>query len=251
MIRVLRTLQTYAPAVRPLKFGFYNALTRYLGWHVEIEFKLLSRMRGAGLALDIGGNWGQSIWALKGAAAPRKIVSFEPNPALSSRLQRVFARDPGVQIEACGLGDRAGGFTLYVPRYRNFVYDGLASLDEGEARNWLNAYRMARFDPKKLHVDEYQTPVRTLDSYGFEPDIVKIDVQGLELQVVRGGLQTFSRCHPVTIVETPEPALVKLFETLDMAPYRWTGSQLIRGDVSGINVLFLHADRLKQLGLPG
>ena len=186
MKRILRTLQTYAPGVRPLKFGLYNAMTRHLGWHVEIDFLLLSRLHRPSLAVDIGGNWGQSIEALKRTAKPAKIISFEPNPVLGQRLTDVYAKDASVQIERCGLGDEAGGFTLYVPRYNGFIYDGLASLDEGEARNWLNPDSMAFFDEKKLVLDKYDVPIKTLDSYGLTPDIVKIDVQGLEPQVVRG-----------------------------------------------------------------
>jgi FkbM family methyltransferase len=247
--RILRTLQTYAPGVRPLKFGLYNAMTRHLGWHVEIDFLLLSRLPSVALAVDIGGNWGQSIEALKRTAKPAKIVSFEPNPVLGARLERVYAGDAKVQIERCGLGDTAGGFTLYVPKYNGFIYDGLASLDEGEAKNWLNPGSMAWFDPAKLVLDKYDVPIKTLDSYGLTPDIVKIDVQGLEPQVVRGGLQTFRRAKPVTIIETPSPELVALLASLGLDAYRWTGERLVAGDTGGLNTLFLSEDRVRQLGL--
>jgi FkbM family methyltransferase len=248
-MRVLRTLQSYAPALRPLKFGVYNALTQYLGWHMEAEFKLLSRLPKTELAVDIGGNWGSSILALKSQARPARIVSFEPNPAMSVRLSRVFAKDATVQIEACALSEAPGELTLYVPRYGDFVYDGLASLDKAEARDWLNPDRMAWFDPAKLALDEYRVPVRTLDSYGFAPDVVKIDVQGLETEVVRGGLETFRRSHPVTIVEVPTPELVALFKTLDMDAYRWRDGRLIPDEISDYyNTVFLHRDRFAQMG---
>jgi len=247
--RILRTLQTYAPGVRPLKFGLYNAMTRHLGWHVEIDFKLLSRLPKVQLAVDIGGNWGQSIEALKRTARPAKIVSFEPNPILGARLSSVYANDAGVRIERCGLGDQAGGFTLHVPKYNGFIYDGLASLDEAEAKNWLNPQSMAWFDPKKLTLDTYDVPIRTLDSYGFTPDIVKIDVQGLEPQVVRGGLETFRRAQPVTIIETPDAELVAQLAQLGLDAYRWTGERLVAGDTGGLNTLFLSKDRVRQLGV--
>jgi FkbM family methyltransferase len=247
--RILRTLQTYAPGVRPLKFGLYNAMTRHLGWHVEIDFKLLSRLPKPALAVDIGGNWGQSIEALKRTARPGKIVSFEPNPVLGKRLSEVYANDEHVQIERCGLGDTSGGFTLYVPNYNGFIYDGLASLDEAEARNWLNPDSMAFFDPKKLVLDKYDVPIKTLDSYGLTPDIVKIDVQGLEPQVVRGGLETFRRAQPVTIIETPSADLVALLASLGLDAYRWTGERLVAGDTAGLNTLFLSRERVRQLGL--
>ncbi len=244
---VIRNLQTYLPGTRPLKFGLYNAATQYFGWHVEAEFKLLSRMPKPKLALDVGGNWGQSVLALKRIARPDRIVTFEPNPELAARMKRVFASDSAVQVEACGLGDVDDVLTLYVPRYRRFVYDGLASMDESEARDWL-AERMTGFDPTKLFIDRHEIAVRTLDSYGFDPDIVKMDVQGLELQVLRGGLETFRKSIPVTIAEGPEPAVVELFKSIGMDAYRWDGERLIANDINSINILFIHPRRLAEMG---
>ena len=251
---ILRNLQTRFSGVNPLKLGLYNAMTKYFGWHIEPDFDLLPRLGAFDLAIDIGANWGQSILALKARGRPRRIMSFEPNPILAARLKAAYAHDPRVTIEACGLGDQDDQLNLFVPRYRNFVYDGLASLDEHEARDWLPG-RMAWFDPDKLFIDEYQVPVRTLDSYGLEPDVVKIDVQGFEMKVVQGGLGTLRRRRPVTIVEWPSAELTALFKTLDMDGYRWTGKHLVPGDhagpIKGYNTVFLHPDRLAQMDLTG
>ena len=43
-LSALKVLSCDAPGVRPLKFGLYNAMTRHLGWHVEIDFLFLSRL---------------------------------------------------------------------------------------------------------------------------------------------------------------------------------------------------------------
>jgi FkbM family methyltransferase len=44
--------------------------------------------------------------------------------------------------------------------------------------------------------------MRTLDAYGFDDlDFLKIDVEGLEENVLRGGEETIKACRPVVIVE--------------------------------------------------
>lgn len=44
--------------------------------------------------------------------------------------------------------------------------------------------------------------MRTLDSYEFHfVDFLKIDVEGLELAVLQGAVETLKRCRPVVIVE--------------------------------------------------
>ncbi len=98
-------------------------------------------------------------------------------------------------------------------------------------------------------LDKYDVPIRTLDSYSLTPDIVKIDVQGQEPQVVRGGLETFRRAKPVTIIETPNAELVAQLGALGMDAYRWTGERLVAGDTGGLNTLFLSKERVGQLGL--
>lgn len=245
IVKVLRSLQTRAPAVRPMKFSMYNWATRLFGWHIEPEFKFLSRFAPATLALDIGGNWGQSIYALKRTARPRRIMSFEPNPVLARRLQAVFEGDRQVRVEPFGLSDASGHFDLFVPSYRNFIYDGLASLDQASAREWLNADRMAWFDPDKLRIDRHKVEIRTLDSFDLSPDIIKIDVQGLELAVVKGGIETFRRSRPVTIVEAPSLELAEVFAGLGLDPYGFSDGKLVRDDLSGTNTIFVHPERLR------
>lgn len=244
MMNYLRAVQSRFPAIRPAKFGLYNLATRAVGWRVEPEFRLLERFAPVGTALDVGGNWGQSIYALKRTARPASIWSFEPNPVLSRRLERAFARDAGVTIQSFALGEAAGTFELFVPRYRDYVYDGLASLDEASARDWLNPQRFAGFRAERLSVDRYRVEVRTLDSFELAPDVVKIDVQGLELAVVKGGWNSFRRALPVTIVEAPSPELVDLLRGIGMRAYGYAAGRLVPDDTGGTNTLFLHDDRL-------
>jgi FkbM family methyltransferase len=247
--RVLRDVQSYFPLVRRAKFDTYNFLSHRFGLHVEPEFRLLKRLGTVDLALDIGGNWGQSIYALQRYARPRRIVSFEPNPALAANLHRIARSLGTVEVQPFGLSDAAGNLSLHVPRYRDYVYDGLASLDERSASQWLNEKRVWRFDRARLSIDRYEVDIRTLDSFGLRPDIVKIDVQGLETSVVRGGIETFRACRPVTIIETPGADLVALFADLGMHPYRLVEDRLVRDNLGGINTIFLSADRHGQLSL--
>jgi FkbM family methyltransferase len=45
--------------------------------------------------------------------------------------------------------------------------------------------------------------VRTLDSFCFESvDFIKIDVEGMEYDVLRGSTETLMRCRPIVLFET-------------------------------------------------
>lgn len=234
--------------IRPVKFSLYNLGTQFFGWRIEPEFLVLSRLRPVRLALDIGGNWGQSVFALKYTAKPDRIVTFEPNQDLARRLSVKFRADPTIGVENVALGDVSGSFDLHVPRYRNFVYDGLASIDRDQAATWLNPERMANFDPAKHHLDRQTVPVVRLDSLELSPDVVKMDVQGAELDVVRGGIETFRKCRPATIVETPGRELTELFASFGMSPYIYSDGHLVPDPSnSRTNTIFLTPEHVGRV----
>src|ERR1700760_4725384 len=94
----LRAAQSYVPFTRRLKFEFYIYSTRYFGFKVEEDFRLLSHLDAVGLAVDIGGNWGQSIEALRRTCKPHRIVSIEPNPYLSKILRARYKAQADITI---------------------------------------------------------------------------------------------------------------------------------------------------------
>lgn len=245
--RQLRSAQTHFPSIRAAKFSAYNWATRNLGWRVEPEFKLLDALAPCNLAIDIGANWGQSVYALKRHARPQKIISFEPNPQLAARLKHIFRADATVQIEPCALGNEAGEFSLYIPSYREFQYDGLASLDFDSAAEWLNPDRLARFDPKKLSINQHSIEVRTLDRYGVDPDIIKIDVQGHEEAVVTGAELTIARCQPVMIVEDPTEGVIDRLSAAGLDHYGLVDGRLVSGNLSQPNSVFLSKATYERL----
>jgi Methyltransferase FkbM domain len=74
-----------------------------------------------------------------------------------------------------------------------------------------------------------QVPVHTLDSYQLDDvALLKIDVEGMEADVIRGGLDTIRRNRPVIFAEAwdagYEQATAELLEPLGyrmVRRYRW------------------------------
>ena len=54
-----------------------------------------------------------------------------------------------------------------------------------------------------------KTYLKTLDSYRLKPTILKIDVEGFEMDVLRGAIKTISKSHPKIIIETHTSKLRK------------------------------------------
>lgn len=237
--RQFRDLQTHFPPLASAKAAAYNLATRKFGLFTDPEFRLLARMAPIGLALDIGGNRGQSVHALQRYARPARIVTIEPIPALARQLQAEFAGDASVEVLDIALGHASARQPLYIPKYRNYSYDGLASLHRATAAEWLNRDRMARFRPDRVSIETCEIAIEPLDALNLSPDVIKIDVQGFEAQVLMGGIETIRRSQPIIIIERPGEGMVHILGKLGLVPYGWNGAKLVRGDLTGKNTMFL------------
>ena len=210
---VFRDLQSRFGALLEAKVSAQRALRRLRKIPFEDDFRILGQLEiGDGLCLDVGGNRGQSIDAIRLMQPDCKIMSFEPSGLLSEALERQSANDQKTQIMNMGLGDEAGEFTLYTPFYRNFMYDGLASFVEDEARQWLNMETVWRFNPDLLHIEKRSCKIAVLDELNLDPVFIKLDVQGFERQVILGGRDTLARNKPLILMENNQPGDELLLE---------------------------------------
>jgi len=156
-----------------------------------------------GLILDIGANGGQSAIAFSFLFPHHRIVSFEPNPALWPDLD--FIRrliGDRFSYEKLALAEQPGSMKLFVPCVRNFPVTTRASLSRSAAEQQRDLLKDQGIGGVELR--ETMVEVAQADSLGLLPDIVKIDVEGFELDVLKGMQRTLERCHPVLLVESNE-----------------------------------------------
>ena len=134
-------------------------------------------------AIDAGVWWGPWSWWLSRRVP--WVDSFEPNPALVAKLRTALPSN--ATLHPVALSDEPGEMTLWLPP-GGAGTEGRASLDERDrpAAGWLpaniNTMRLDDFDLKNI---------------GF----IKIDVEGLELAVLRGATETIKREQPNLMVE--------------------------------------------------
>jgi FkbM family methyltransferase len=193
------------------------------------------------LYVDIGANLGQSILSIRSQDRDARVIAFEPNTALLDGLHRVLGKDDDVVIEPYALGDQDGGFTLYLPVYNGWAFHGLSSLDRDEAAGWLADDRIIGFDPDKLVIQEIPCEVRRLDSFDLDPWFVKVDVQGLEAEVLLGGQETIARSLPILMLEaTPFEGKVRdVLAPLGYEPAVLRDGELRHADRDALNIFYL------------
>jgi FkbM family methyltransferase len=248
MRKLLRTTQSYFPALKEAKDNLQHCYRTTLKIPHEQDFRIISRFNSSeDVFIDVGANHGQSINSILLFRPDARIISFEANSALAKeKLHKRYAGRSNIQIHSFGLSDAPGEFTLYVPSYNGFVYDGLASLDRKEATEWLNSHTLYRFDPSKLVIFEVPCRVETLDAMDLAPSFIKLDVQGWEYHVLLGGQTTLARTEPVLLVEDyqEDPRIKLLLEPYGYREYHLSNGSLVPGLGKGPNTFLLTERRV-------
>jgi FkbM family methyltransferase len=171
-----------------------RSLAIYGEWS-EHEVALFREIVKPGMtALDIGANIGAITLPLARMVGPDGVViAVEPQQQLWSLLAANCLRNSANNVKLLQLAlGRADGM-LATP-----------AIDFSTPGN---------YGGQALGSGESEVPVRTLDSLDLGAcDFIKIDVEGMELDVLLGATKTIERFHPVLYVENDRPA--KSFELI-------------------------------------
>jgi len=143
-----------------------------------------------GVVLDVGANTGQYGKSLRKAGYRGRIVSFEPVLAAFEQLSRAAERDSTWDVRRLALSDADGTQMINVSQDSTS-----SSLLEQEPR-------YAVIGPGHRNVGREEISTARLDTIAgplVQPGAtyLKIDVQGLEMQVLRGGEETLTQTRVV------------------------------------------------------
>lgn len=248
--KLIRTIQNNFPFLGEAKNELYHFARTKLGTVHDREFGALRYLprRPNELFVDVGANRGQSIIAFRRFRPEAAIVSFEPSATMFRWLERHFSDWPNVRLMRIGLGSTRETKTLYVPRYRGFTYDGLATMEPSKATAYFSADTLFWFDASKISVETQGCEVRTLDSLDLTPTFMKIDVEGGEYEVLLGAASTLARCHPTLMIERfyDDQRIIALLAELGYQEVRREGRRFVPGASKGLNMFWMTPDVLAR-----
>jgi FkbM family methyltransferase len=120
--------------------------------------------------LDIGANVGQWYKIIQDVYLDAEVLSIEANPNCEHQLKQI---NPNYMITF--LGQQEGTTDFYTPKDNPICTGGSTYLEQTKFYN---------------ETEVQQLPVITLDSLNQQFDFIKMDVQGAELDIIKGGLKT-------------------------------------------------------------
>ncbi len=139
------------------------------------------------VVVDIGGNIGLTSILFSNLAG--KVYSFEPSPSTFQIMKENLARAKtgNTNLFNLGMGDKEDVSTITFAK-----------------NNRSGAFVSNKIQPKQDHITEH-IKIVTLDSFFKdvkEPiDFIKIDVEGFETCVIKGGMALLQKFRPVVTLE--------------------------------------------------
>lgn len=193
------------------------------GLHEDVDsiVFICDSLPAEGVFCDVGANIGvyvSAIHALRGSRL--KLIGFEPIPTTIALLQQTLELNGvAARIEPIALSSREGELllTAYTHGMNNF---------------WLKRHTAGR--------PSIAVHARRLDDWisehpDLEPDAIKIDVEGHELDVLEGAIGFLARKRPALMVEchgaawdelaVPRPRFAQLLADAGYRDLRFSGGQ--------------------------
>jgi FkbM family methyltransferase len=171
---------------------------------------------------DVGANIGLfSLFASKIVGPDGHVLSFEPSPDVLALLHRNTEGEKNIKILPCGIGN--------ADTLKPFSAQGTSS----SASFVEDVTAINRSFLPDQPIEQVTVTMRRLDTLldaGLSPapSLVKIDIEGFELEALKGGDRLLSGIRPKLLMEIHPPQLTlcggsedKLFQTLRKHQYHW------------------------------
>src|SRR5579863_2100638 len=181
-LAILRGRKLLAAALHPL---CWKPLALGVAPSVE-HFGLLRSLSVAGV-LDVGASRGQFSLACRICLPGTPIVAFEPIPEEARTFRAVHAGAHGVTLIESALGERAGEATLHLSARSDS--SSVLPIGRGQVEIYPSTAEVGQITVAMARLDDLAEHWR-----GRAGQLLKLDVQGFELQVLRGAPGTLSSC---------------------------------------------------------
>jgi FkbM family methyltransferase len=227
-IRLSNLGLSFPVAIRPLT----HASIRWRNHRLEPEItklftqviKALDRKDDEGQFFDVGSNHGHYAWIAQTECPDMKVTAFEPDPENLELLKITVdhSKLEQVRIVETALSDEEG----MVSFHQDKLTSATGMIKDGETP-WIEKYlgqKSSLIEVKRTMLDSYCTPESV-------PTLIKIDVEGHESEVLRGGTLCLRDNKPILILESFPPKQEQVVNFL-----------------TGLGYEVLDAERKKPLG---
>lgn len=190
--------------------------------------------------LDVGANRGQFSLMTRLVHSTIPIHAFEPLPSEGAVYQNIFKSHPKITLHSIALGEKEGTAEIHVSHRA----DSSSLLPIGELQSKLF--------PSTYEVGMVQVRVGVLDKMpeiwrSYRRCLLKLDVQGFELAVLRGSREALKHCAyvyaecsdvPLYTGQALYPEVAGFLKGEGFLPTRRANEQIVDGRLIQADYLF-------------
>jgi FkbM family methyltransferase len=175
-----------------MRFAFKDVSNLGFAANDHLAARLLVGLPKAGSTfIDVGAHLGSVTAQVRHRDRSVKVHAVEAIPDKALKLKGI---GPGVTVHSCALGEQSGQVSFFI----NAAASGYSSLSSDQPG----------FSSRDLR--ELQVEMKTLDDIvsAQDVDVIKIDVEGAELGVIRGATRILRECRPSIMFESGPPEVL-------------------------------------------
>lgn len=180
-----------------------EAIRRGALWERKLVRAFSQHVRSGSTVVDVGANLGcHTVMLAKLVGARGRVVAYEPQPLLASMV-RTNTADLAAEVivREAAVGAEAGTTRVSFPDYEHSENPGGWSLPVGRAESKLKRVELGATsaDVQVVRIDDDVCGLG-IDLAGI--DLVKIDVEGMELEALAGANRLLQDARPTLFIET-------------------------------------------------
>jgi FkbM family methyltransferase len=168
-------------------------------WDPDTWRAIAEHLPSGGTFIDVGAHMGHcSLTAATLVGPEGRVVAIEANPEMVQHLSRnIHASGVTIDVQPIACSDSETLVDLFVASHAN---SGSSSISQHNASLGAASQRNYRIQARPLDAVLNELNISRVD-------VLKIDVEGAELQVLRGAKETLTRHRPVVMVELDDQLL--------------------------------------------
>jgi len=168
---------------------------------VEPELAVVRRLLPeGGWLVDVGANHGSYVDA--GLLAGACVTAIEPQPELVAALVRRYRSESVEVVHAAAAPGADGHAELYQPLMSGVVLDSRSSLRDSSNTGFEQQHITVPTRSLDRIVTQSRFSVRQAAAHApAGPDVVKIDVEGFEVDVLRSASELIGTARPAVLIE--------------------------------------------------
>ena len=216
MLNIYSFASTLAPSIQVW-------LRNIFGRNKEIELKMLKYLIKKGdTVIDVGAHHGIYTFKLKKIVGKTGLVyCIEPQEDLYQYLLKAFRKSKNISIINVAAHNMIKFLPIYIPIHDKILATGGASLKKNSVENSITFVNAITLDSLNLQKCEF----------------IKIDVEGHELNVLKGAVNLIKYFHPILLIEIDYNLAgkevletVNFLQGLDYKPYSINKKKLVLMD---------------------